>query len=356
MKEIVVPAGAEAQKKTGAKLTNHRKALSAVAFVVAILAVLCVIGALVSVFVMEFGTEDEAKKILCTILACSFVGGAVAFALLAYLFTKVSQNALLQELDYRERCDSENSFFIGDGTLATFQEDHLLIHAEEGDKETVSVPYSEMRFFSVCTRHAPREKGEWSVVIEIPAHYLAKKGQSKPNDPPALVQTDAKERLSRCLQAHGLTLLGEERREGKSEKFTPKRKFIFPDRAARKRSLLFAAVGLVLVGGGIGLAFWQIMIGTLLAVFGVFVITRALTGFRAAKSMLVFYEEGVYWREKRSRENSAFLKWEEIDTVSQTEKEGVALLKLQCAYGAYHFPYAEGMLEYIREAKPEKCG
>lgn len=356
MKTIEIPQDENLRLKRKKALTFQRKAEGICALIVAILAVLSLIGALVCLVLTETGERSGNAKTLLYILAGSFTGGAVLFALFALWFSKLSQNAYSAELDYRERCDGENSFFVGDGTLATFEENGIRLHAESGGKEEVTVPYSEMRFFSVCARRAPREKGEWSVVIEIPVKYLVKKRQPAEDEKPALVQTDAKERLYRCLEERGLELLGEKESAGSRKRFVPLKKFIFPEEAARKRALMLIGLGILALGFGIAVALlWQVTVGSIISVVGFFIGGRAVHSYILSKRVLAFYAEGVYWREKASAD-SVFLKWEEIGTISPDEKNGVSLLKIDCAYGAYHFMNKEGVFEYLKENRPEKCG
>lgn len=353
MKIVEIPQDGDAQNKRKAVYTRNRKATGTLAFITAILAILCMIGLIVCIVLTELGERSAAEKTLLYILVGSFAGGAVLFAVAAFLLSKLSQTIYLNELDFRERCDGENSFFVGEGTLATFDDGVLRIHAEAGGKADVLVPYSETRYFSVCSRRAPCEKGEWSVVIEVPSKYLSKNGEE--SETPALIQTDAKDRLYRCLEEKGLTLLGEQRSEGSGKRFTPLKKFNFPDPAARKRALMTLGLGCVLIVAGVLVAvFWQLTAGAILSAFGVFLTVRATFAFLSAKRVLAFYQEGVFWREK-NRNDRIFLKWEEIQSITPEEKNGIPLLKAQCAYGAYHFLSADGALECVKEIQPDKA-
>ncbi|MDE6677288.1 MAG: hypothetical protein K2K12_06235, partial [Clostridia bacterium] len=206
---------------------RRRKAGSISSLAFGVLAVLCLLGAIVCIVLTEIGERSKETETLLYILSGSFAGGAALFAAATVLISKIAHSVYQTELDFRERCDSENSFFVGEGTLATFEKDGLRIHAESGKGEAIKVPYSEIRFFSVCTRHLPREKGEWSVVIEVPAKYLAKAGESV-EDGPALIQADAKERLYRCIENFGLTMIGG--REN-TEKRKRARSFLFSNRS-----------------------------------------------------------------------------------------------------------------------------
>ena len=351
MKPVTIPAERDKAIARGKTLTLGRKACTGAAFSLSIIIILLFIAAFVMVCINEFGQPSGETQTLLWILAGAFLGGAVLLVLPDIGLTRLATALHERELDYREQMDGENSFFVGEGTLATFGKDSLRIHAEAGGKEEIEIPYLEMRFFSVCVRHSPCEHGEWSVVIEIPARYLAK--NPKEGDPPALVQTDGKERLLHCLKAHGLELTGEEVHAGSRKKFTPRKKIVLPERSARKRALIFMGLGAVLMGAGIGVAFWQVTVGAVLAFVGATVSGKAFYSFLGAKRVLSFYDEGVFWKEK-SRPDSVFLKWDEVVSVAKTEHGGVPLLKFSTAYGAYHFPAAEGAEDYLREHAEEK--
>ncbi|MDE5897572.1 MAG: hypothetical protein K2H43_07145, partial [Clostridia bacterium] len=227
--------------------------------------------------------------------------------------------------------------------------------AEHGGREDILVHYGEIRFFSVCTRRAPRENGEWSVVFEIPVKYLAKKGKAKPNDPPALVQTDGKSRLYACLDRRGFELIGTlPPDKPENRKFVRLRKFVFPDRAARKRALALIVLGGVLIAAAVPAGiFLNVTAGALFGVIGAFLLGRSCASYAGAKSELAFYREGVFWREK-NRADSVFLKWEDIVRVSPSEKDGYALLDVTCPYGVYHYPDPVGAEEFLKENFPDK--
>ena len=361
MKEIPVPADAQARARKKNALVRARKAYNALTFVLALVAILCLIGLLVVVIVLEMRDNSEATEQLLYILTGSFAAGATVLAFAAFFFGKLAQQANLTELDYRERCDGEESFFVGEGTLASFEKDGLRLHAEEGGKKPIFVPYRDMKFYSVCTRRKPRERGDWSVVLEMPSRYVVKEGRGKDAPPRALIQTDGKERLYRTLEARALVLSGEqpprgEKRENK--KFTPRAKFLLPDRARRKKSVVWMVVAGAVAIAGVPIAIiWQdmITIGAILSVFGLFFLGKSIASFVQAKGMIGIYEEGIYWKEGgRATDERIFLKWEEIERVSFEHAQGRRYLKIACAYGNYHLPDVAGAYEYIGEYKPEK--
>lgn len=355
MKKIDVPASQEERAKTGAALARKRKAAAILTFVGGAVAALLLIGVLVVLLVLEFRGNSPAEQPLLYALAGGFAGGSVAFALGALALGKAAKGADRAERDFRERCDGEESFFVGEGTLAAFEKESLRIHAEDGKGETIRVPFSEMRFFSVCTRRAPKEKGEWSVVFEIPIKYLAKKGKYKAGDPPALVQTDGKRRLYDCIANHALTLVGELPQENPPRgKFERLKKYDFPDKRARNRALLLGGLGVVFIAAAVPVGiFMNVTAGSLFGVFGAFLLGRAGFAFAAAKSVLAFYREGLFWKEK-NRAESMFLKWEEIVKISASEENGFSALDAECAYGAYHYPNPKGAMEFLKENFPDK--
>lgn len=350
MYEIPMPQSALERQK----ITNKYKRICTLCtvffYLCAAIAVLSLIGVLVTVIVFEFRYETAGA--LFYALTGSLAGGAVIGALLAFAFSKLLARADETRLDFAERLDGENSFFVGDGTLATFGE-VLTIHGEvKGKGKIIKVPYSEIRFFSVCTRRAPKEKGEWSVVLEIPARYLSEKGREK-SAPPILIQAYAKERLYRVIEAHGLTLLGEKREERENKQFTLQSKYLYPEREKRRRSLIFALLGSAVAVVGIPVAIlWHVMLGSILTVFGLFFAVRSFIGFANAKGVLALYEEGIWWKDTGT--DRVFLKWEEIENITRTEEDGKRVLKVECAYGAYHFPEIADIYDDISAKHPEK--
>lgn len=354
MREIPIPETHEACEKKKRELKRVCRFLGVMAVSFVVLAIACLLGVFIAVIVAEFHRADAA---LCYTLAGGMGGGAIAFALLAFLVGTLSGRAEKSALDFFERCDGPHSFFVGDGTIAAFEEGRLLIHGEDAAMQ-VAVPYSDIRAFSVCSRTLPREAGEWSVVFEIPRKYLMKAGTFSKDDPPALVQTDAKERLFSTLEKFGIEVLGERRPSDMphSKRFKAQKKFFIPDQKKRNRTLLVGGLGLALIAAGIPIAcLYNITAGTVCCVLGLFLLARAAIAFVKARSMLAFYEEGVYWRETERRE-SVFLKWGEIESVQKSEQKGLPILTVHCAYGDYFFPAVAGSYEYIQENHPEKSG
>lgn len=352
MKEIPLPQTQSDRARKRASLRRVCTLLGVLTVVCAVAAVLLLLGVIAAVIVAEF---HPAVSLLCYILSGAFAGGAIVFAMLAILFGKASSRMNRRTSDFCERCDDENSFYIGEGTLATFGAAQMRIHGETGGKE-IFVPYSEIRAFSVCMRKAPRERGEWSVVFEIPAHYLLKDGASGDAEP-ALVQTDAKDRLYRVLSQCGIPLLGETPApDAKNLKFKPDRKFYLPNRKKRKRALILLAAGVVLIAAAVPVAvLLDSAVGAVIGVFGLFFGGRALIAFLGARAMLAFYPEGLFWRESE-RNESMFLKWSEIESIRAEEQKGFPVLTLECMYGAYRVPRVAGSLEYLQNYRPEKIG
>ena len=340
------------QLKISRKKAYKRKRVffSTLTFVLAGLAIACMIGLLVAVILLNV-KEDNGTLYL--ILTGSFAGGATVFAAAAFGLEKCSSAVSMKELDFRERCDSENSFFVGEGTLAVLNENELFIHAEDASNKTqIRVPYSEVRFFSVCNRRRPKDKGEWSVAIEIPAHYLAKAGKAKKGDPPALVQADGKERLYNRLKELGLELQGEQAYKNSGEKFTLLQKFKLPNRQKRNRAAMFLILGILLTVAGILLGIFVNSTLSVVSVLGLFIAGKALWSFLQAQAVFSVYREGIYFAES-NRAQSTFLKWEEIVSVSREEKNSLSVLKVKCAYGDYHFPDVAGAYEAVTTAREQ---
>ena len=364
MKSIEIPQDLNERNSRGAAIARKCKASAFASFAFVILLILCLVGSLVCLVLTEIGERNENTKTLLYILSGSFLGGTLLFGFVAVCFSKLLQSLRQTELDYRERCDGENSFFVGEGTLATFEEDSLYLHEEDGAGKTVIIPYSELRFFSVCTRHAPRAKGEWSVVIEIPVKFLSKE-TPEDGERPIYVQTDAKDRLYRCLEEKGLTLLGENRdaRKGNKaevKKFKRLKRFKFQGKNnGRKNTLMLLGLGVVLVGAGFGIAFWHMTVGTVIGVCGAIIVGRAFISFLGKQSALSVYEEGLYWKEGtgdfHAGTRGVFLKWEEIRSVKPVKQKGTDLLQVTCDYGSYYFLNKEGAFEYLRQLRPETC-
>lgn len=195
--------------------------------------------------------------------------------------------------------------------------------------------------------------------MEMPAHYVMKKGDA----PRALIETDGKERLYAAIEERGLALLGEQPPRGEQRanvRFTPRTKFLLPDAQRRKRSLMMALVGAVLVvAGALIVALWAdfLLVGCILGVFGLFFAVRSLFAFARAKGMFAVYEEGIYWKESgRAEADRFFLKWSELVRISQETVEGKHYLAAECAYGKYHIPEVAGAYDYLRAARPNLCG
>ncbi len=350
LKIIPVPASAEARAKLLSSLRRKSALVNVFFYIFLALSVAGFLGAIVTVIVFEF--KDGMDPTLSYILIGSLLGGGAVSGGLSYLFSRLLGSLDGARLDFAERCDSEQSFYVGEGTLATFEEDSLLLHGDDGSGRPIRIPYAEVRLFSVCTRTVPREKGEWSVVLELPARYLSKSGKADAGEK-VLVQTDAKQRLLDTISAHGLALLGERQAPPSGKKYTLKAKYFVPVADKRRRAVIMAVIGVAAVGGGIGAIFWNATVGSFLAVIGMFFALRGIMDFRGAKSLFSVYEEGIFWRDANGTDR-IFLKWEEVVSVSREKVGGTPALKVQCAYGAYHLPDIDGVYEYLKETVPEK--
>ncbi len=321
-----------------------------------ILALACMIGIVVAVLMLNFGTSSERRDLILYILAGAFAGGTVLFALCTVLFSKYMNAAAARELDFRERLDGEESFFVGEGTLLTFGEKGVTLHSEDGKRETVFVPYEETRYISICTRRSPKEKGNWCVAIEMPVKYLSKKRDAAGDGEKVLVQADAKDRLYEALKKHGLELLGEERNDGKqTKKFTRVKKFSLPNRRKRRNALIMIVVGAVVAVASVFVGiYWSPSVGALAGAVGCVLLFRGILNYVRAKAVFGVYEEGIFWRESNGAER-LFLKWDDIEEVSIGEQKGYPVLIFRCSYGRYAIPAVEGAYESIKELKKEKC-
>jgi len=336
-----------------AKICETRKKTANVfGWIFSILAILCVIGAIVSIVMLGL---NEKRQFLFSMLALGAIAVTLVCGVGAFFCFRAGMRQEKLQLDFLERKDSEESFFVGEDTLATFTDTSLKLHASAGKKgKVVCVPYGEIRFFSVCIRHAAREAGEWCVVLEIPAKYL-QKGKAKAGEPPVLIQADGKQRLYDCLAKHGLKLLGEARREVPDRRFRCETKFVLPDYAERRKKLMLAAVGVALVAAGVAVCFiWRdwVVLGATLSALGLYLAIHAGFGAYRARTTLALYDEGIYWKQK-TRIESTFLKWEEIQTVSLKRGEE-NVLRLGCDYGEYGFPAPDGAFECVAEKFPNK--
>ena len=361
MKEIPIPQDAQLRVRKKRSLMRAARACEVATLVLSVLSVLCLVGLLVVVIMLELRENSAETERLLYLLTGVFASCAALLAGGAFLCGKLSKESRATALDYRERLDGAESFFVGEGTLLTFGQTGIRLHDEAGEKKAIDVPYSDLTFYSVCTRSRPRESGAWSVVVAMPARYVMREGKERP--PRALIQTDGKERLYRAIEAHGETLRGEQPPRGKrteKHKFTRRTVFLLPDRQRRRRALLWAGIaGMVVVAGvliAVLLRAW-LTIGAIVAVFGAFFAVRSLISFARAKASIAFYDEGLYWREGgRAIDERIFLKWEEIERVSLETVQGKHYLKLTCAYGNYHLPDIAGVYEALQQTRPALCG
>lgn len=359
MKEILLPQGDEARKKKARSLRIKRKIAGGAVFALAVVAIACLIGVLIVVILLQNGEREHARDTLLYILTGAFAGGSVLFALAAFGVGLMEQRIREAELDYLERLCGEDCFYVGDGTVAQFGEKELYIRSESEQykKPKIHVPYGDIRFHSVCTRKKPREKGKWSVVLEMPARYVMKRGDA----PKAFIETDGKERLYRILQARGLVLHGEQppRKDEpcRNTQYPAKIKLLLPDDKKRRRNLIMIGISILVLLAGILVAFlWQEMtlLGAVLCVLGAVFIVRGVSGFLHAKGMLALGEMGLYWKESgEAVADKIFLKWEVIEHIRYETIKDKRYLAVVCAFGTYHLPDIDGAENAIRSLRPE---
>ncbi len=346
--------------KEAERLQKKRKALNICAWTAATLALLLVVGAIVCLVMLGLGNENTY---LLGFLALGCMLGGAALGGVGFALFRAAVKAEGAARDFSERADGEESFTVGEGTLASFTEDALLIKGKDREKreKRIRVPYKDMRFFSVVVRHSPKDKGEWRVLFEIPAHYLSRKPQK--GEPPALIETEGKERLAAAIKAHGLELLGETP-SGKMP-HTPKRvqKYVMPDAEKRKKAMPLIILGVVMLVAGIPVAIlWERTIGIVLSCFGLYLVVHGCINFFRAHTDLILFEEGI-WDKKATAPESSYLKWEEISAVSffegraatdKTPEEKPALI-LSCAYGDHGFTPVKEAYDYLAAHRPELC-
>ncbi len=335
---------------------KKRGTANAFSWVLIALAVLCVVGMLVCLVLLAVGRGSFA---LVGGLCAAAFAGIVLFGGGGFLLFRLGERFSRVGQDYTERAQGENCFLLGEGTFGYFEEKQLRIVGRAHDRvRTILVPYEKMRFFSVCSRRAPREKGTWMVVLEIPSHYLAKKGRAV-SDEPALIQADGKPRLYDCLQERGIVLLGElpGQEGGDGKKFKRIRRFVLPDPVRTRKAIGMIAGGVLLFAGGIvgavllrDVLSWGTALGAVISVIGLWMAARGVSNLVQKRAQLIIYREGLFWLD-RTLEDRNFLKWEEITQLSVSERDGKEYLRVQCIYGAYFFPLIREAFDYITAQK-----
>lgn len=145
---------------------------------------LAILGVIASIVLLIMLVSTETQQLLFSLLALGGLGIAVVGGLAAFGLFRLGGRQEALRRDCLEQADGEESFFVGEDTLATFRETSLKLHSTEQKRtNVVHVPYSEIRFFSVCIRRRAIDGGEWCVVMEIPAKYLSK-GKAKKGESP----------------------------------------------------------------------------------------------------------------------------------------------------------------------------
>ena len=198
--------------------------------------------------------------------------------------------------------------------------------------------------------------------------HLSKKPQK--GEPPALIETQGKERLKACISSHGHSLVGEtpapaaEGEKGaKPQKPQKEQRFVLPDAEKRRRQFPFLLLGAGLLVGGIVVAVLaNRTIGIVLSCFGVYLLIHGAVGYCRARTELILFREGI-WDKKATRAESSYLTWEEIESASffegregtdKTPEEKPALI-LTCAYGDHGFTPVKEAYDYLLAHHPEKC-
>ena len=313
------------------------------------------IGLVVSVVGAELSAEaDAAIWWICAGVSFLVILIFIALTLLCF---RLGEKYRTAEADARELADSPESFFVGEKMLASFTQEGLHIHAEagaEGNLRDVTVPYCDVTFYSVRMRTSPRAAGQKTVLLEIPARYLEADAPDKAQ--PSLISMDAKERLFRAIEAHGVPLI--ETDSGKRPEKLEKVYAVKLRQSGGKGKYISAVLAGAMILAGILLAVFggaASSLGYLLAVFGACSAARSIYDFARGDGSLIVYRQGVYWKERNLYE-SVYLPWEEIGGVTRTEQEGHSFVRFACAYGAFYYPDIDGLYDAIAQEFPEKAG
>ena len=96
----------------------HRKIWGAFGWTCIVIALLCMVGLLVVLVMIGLGNE---RMLLLGSLCAGTAGGAALFGLAGLLSVRRNEMWYGRETDALERADGEDSFFIGEETLATFE-------------------------------------------------------------------------------------------------------------------------------------------------------------------------------------------------------------------------------------------
>lgn len=350
------------------RLGTRKKIFNGLGWVLIVTAFALLVGIVVCLIMLGIGNAEGQNEVLLYILAGSFLAGAVVLGCLGYLCTRYTEKLEKRRLDAWEREDGENSFSVGEGTLATFR-GALVIHREKGEKgaRSVRIPYAEIRAYSVCLRRRAEEKGEWCVVFEVPVKYLTKKGAKTDGREKACLVTDGKERLYRCLKAEGFSLEGEtppawltgeegdfaDKENSKGNKSFQKRlEAKLLRRGGRRNTLLLLLGGGALAVAGILTAVLaSVQVGAILITVGAYLLIQSAVFLVRRRTYLAVYDEGIYYRAE-TQFDSVFLKWEEIESIVSNE-DG---LHITCPVTAYRFPPQAAIYACCAERHPEKCG
>lgn len=334
--------------KESDRINRKRKILNVIQWIVIVFAIASMLGFIVSLVLLGIGKDLS----LTGILSGSFLAASILFGALSFLLFRALDRSAKEELDALEREDGENSFFVGEGMLATLDDREMVLH---GNGKRILIPYSCVRFFSLCSRKAPAERGEWSVLIELPAKYLDPKADGK--EKPVLIQTDAKERLYKRLEELSLPILGEKREEKEDYKFVRLEKFTLPEKTQKFRATAIIIIGAVLGLLGLLVLLFQEKLfpragamGSIAFVLGVYFTIRGLVAFFKAKTRFELYAEGIFYSDSKGSDR-VFLKWEEIEDVEKLVRSDGSALRVKCLYGNYDFPLLEGAYEAIKERR-----
>ena len=131
MKELPIPADRAAAAKKQRALRRNCMAVTVFFFICAAVAILSLIGLLVCVMVFELKGLGDSP--LFPILAGSFAGGALFFALGAFGLSKLSAALSDSHTDFAERCDGEDKRTTFVRPVKKNLEEFLQVHEQSLD-------------------------------------------------------------------------------------------------------------------------------------------------------------------------------------------------------------------------------
>ena len=341
------------------KVRRKKKAARVLTWVSAAVILACMAGLLIGLVMMGTGGDSAWRDSLFLILCGGCLAGLLLAALASVGLYRLSEKYEAQESDLRELAVSERSFFAGDKLLATFDEQGVRFHAEEGNeryaKTDIRVPYAEMKVYSVVTRRSPKAKGEAIVLLEIPSRFFAAKKEKQNESQPALIRLDGKERLMATLDRFGVERFGLRHGEEPTCPFKAAFCVSVPEKQKRDRAVMGVAGGVFAIVAGVVLAFLvNSSAGIAIACLGVMFAVHSTYAAATAKNVFAVSETGFYWKDV-NRYDRMFLYADEVGKIRTAEQEGRTFVEFDCLYASYYFPDVGGLYERLCGMFPDKC-